>query len=62
MINHRNCCHLCITSNDVIIWIRLQYGKTPLHYVHEWGNIEAVEFLVEHGAQIDMQDKASDKS
>jgi len=41
--------------------MRHKYGRTPLHYACSNGKIEAVECLIKHGAQIDMQDRVSDE-
>ena len=46
-----------MSKNDVAIWMRHKYGRTPLHYACLNGKIEVVECLMKHGAQIDMQDK-----
>jgi len=49
-----------MTSNDNIMQIWFQTGKIPIHYACENGKIKVLECLINHGAQIDMQDKVSD--
>jgi ankyrin repeat protein len=33
-------------------------GRTPLHWAVWWGNIQAVQLLLEHGADVNASDKS----
>ena len=49
-------------SNDgIAIWNRHQRGYTPLHLACQKGKFEVMKFLIEHRAQIDMQDNVSNQ-
>ena len=54
-MNGSDCCYECMNNNDILIWIRYQDGKTPLHYACEAGSIEIVECLMKDGVQTDIQ-------
>jgi len=45
--------------NRVVIWH--QQGYTPLHIASQESKFEIMQCLIEHRAQIDMQDNVSDQ-
>ena len=50
-----------MTSIDIDVWMRYQWGNTPLHIACQMGKFEVMECLIKHRAQIDMRDKVSDQ-
>ena len=49
---------LCLKSSQIMVDTEDEDGWTPLHAAVYWGNMEAAEELVLHGADLTMKTKA----
>ena len=48
---------MCRISLGANVNARDEYDQTPLHFASENGHLSVVEYLLDHGADIDAQDE-----
>ncbi len=41
------------------VWVTVQDGRTALHWAAEEGHVSVAEYLVDHGADIEVKDRVS---
>ena len=63
-LNRRSCDVLnCLIENGADVNVRTEFSKcTPLMIAADYKNLNAVEFLLRHGAIVDLQDKCNKSS